>query len=507
MGKLIDKKTTVLKVLKNEDGSTTITPEQQKFIDEFVSESVTDDCPACDGDGIVGTEYCNVCWGKRKFTYHTELRIVALPKDELIQIEFNALEGPEVDEFKLANQDYMFFTGTEAEWKNIPEDIKAISVDSNGKVQYYSSVSGIYSRYDDEHSKLDKYIGGQYWYFGTSLDGLDITEKHQELKLVVKENHRGIFYRPDAQRMVLDFNEPFDWGIFPKAVKKLFVTFGGMNINSHTIEIEAGSSGIYLRDDNVVWGEGGRTNVDEEFKINLCVPWVDDGTGEYPTHPESVISRKYNEMNLEFRNIPYETVVFKLPLDRSKPVAAIDLERANEERCESINRHTRPIRSDMTFGRYPFKYSRGGAKHEVEVWLLENSRLRGARYEITEDLEIDVFGDISVGKDRETSLKHKFRNVHGKFKLIGNDYTDLGNLPKSCTHLMISHSKSLKRLEVPNTEVSSGELYVQFMNLESVGKLHSSIKKIRRGYVEWENVKMGRNKGVEVEYYYDQYGW
>jgi len=512
MGKLIDKKVTTINVLKDDDGRTVITPEQQEIISNFKSRSITEECPACDGDGVCGGDYCDVCHGRGKFTYYTELKIIPLSKLEMTQLKFNELKGAELAAFKKENADQLFFSGENKDWKKIPKDIKAITIDSNGKIGFYSGVSGIYRRYDDEHTEHKKYKGGQYWYYGTSLPGLDITDKHKDLKILVKKERtcEQVFYRPGEERIVLDFEKPFDWRIFPPAVTKLFVAFGDMNITNHELTVVAGSEEIYLRNDNVIWGYDGRTHVDKSFDIDLCRPWINDGTNAYPVRKDSMNEVGFNNMNLELRNIPLRTDVFELPKDRSKPVAAIKLKTLYNELTSRINETTRLISERLTVGPYHFWYPEGSKEHEIEYWLLTNATHIGGAYEITQneetgEYEIDVEGDVRMQKRNGelSELKYKFGFVQGTFTFLGENIESLKNLPSKCYVLIISHSKSLKRIEVPATEVTWGILRLQFLKkIEYIGNLHSSITNIDYYVLDnLENIEFDKKcAGLEIKY-------
>lgn len=494
------KEAIVIRALKNSKGKIVFTEEQRYQIKNFKSQTITEECPACEGEGyfdgltLCGSEVCTQCKGKKVFSYDTILKIETLTRDEFLQLEFSNLKDKkQIDAFLKSNPKLSTFTGNEKDWLNIPKDINAISVDSKGLIEFYSGVSGIYSRYDDAHSNSKKYDGGQYWYFGSSLPGLNITKKHKNFNLVIGklESQEKIFYRPSIKRTVLDFSKPFDWRMFPDACTKLFITFGGMDIKSHGVEIEVGSKNIFLRDDNVVWGENGRNNVDEEFKIDLCREWINDGTNSYPIRKEagfkgSSAKKGFNEMNLELRNIPLETVVYELPKDRSKPIAISELKKSDKEKCAKINKNIRPINDWLTISKYPFKYPEG-PKHEIEYWLLSNTKgLKG--YVITDDLKIDIDGNIRVQKDNENKIKYKFGIVTGEFTLLADSYSSLENLPDSCKTLLISHSKKMIDVTVFNTVVTSGILKLQFLdNLKTIGKLHKSINKIQHAYLE--NIK------------------
>lgn len=349
MGKLIDKKAETLYVLLDKNGNSIITPEQQKVIDNFKVETIKAECPACDGDGHIEGQYCDVCRGKRTFTYHTELKIVPLTQDELNILELNQLKGAAKTEFIKKNK-IQFFEGTELDWNKIPSEIKTIAVDSRGKVFFYSSVSGIYNRYDDEHTENIKHRGGQYWYYGSSLPNLDITLKYPSLK-IASEYSNKIFYRPDAKKVILDFKKEIDWRYFPENCTKLFITFGGMNNVSQEIHIVVGSDEMYLRNDNVVWGYGGRTEVDECFDINLCAYYINDGTNEYP-HFKSKKEIGTNEMNFHLKNIPYKTVIYELPKDRSKKLKISELKKLDIELCKKINSRKRLIKEHLTLGKF-----------------------------------------------------------------------------------------------------------------------------------------------------------
>ena len=484
MSKLIDKEVTVLNVLKDENGNSIITPEQQLFIDNFKSGGVTEECPACEGEGICGCEYCDVCHGKKTFTYYRVLKIEAISKEAMDQLTFGKLKGKDAKKFLETNTDKIVFNGTVKDWKNIPKEINAISIDSKGKIKYYSGVSGIYDLYDDEHSISNKYKGGQYWYYGTAKEGLDITDKYKDIKLLVKANFQhNIYYRHKIKRTVLDFEKPFDWSIFPKACTQLFISFGSINIKDQSIDIVVGSNDIYLRDDNVIWGHDGRNHVDMKFDINLCREWINDGTEAYPVFKSNMTKIGYNEMNIELRNIPYKTVVYELPKDRSKPVAVNDLKTLKDELCLRINEHTRRINDSMTVAQYPFWYPKG-PQHEVEYWLLTNMVTIGA-YEITEDLVINAEGDVRIQNNEATELKYKFGFVEGKFTLLGKNYKSLKNLPDECNKLVISHSEKIKDVTVNKTNVKSGIVKIQFLNnLKSIGKMHDSIKKLEYMYID-----------------------
>ena len=487
MGKLITKQTTVLNVLRDEKGNTIITPEQQKFIDNFDSRSITEECPACDGDGVCGGDYCDVCWGKGKFTYHTELKIVPLSKDQMLQLELGNLKGDSIEKFKKDNPEQVVFTGTISEWKQIPSDINAISVDSKGKICYYSDVSGIYSLYDDEHTKGSKHKGGQYWYYGTSIEGLDITDKYKDLKILIKSSHTSIFYRPKIKRIVLDFKKPFDWSIFPKAVDKLFIAFGDMNITNQTISIVAGSKEIYLRDDNVIWGHGGRNHVDQSFDIDLCREWINDGTDAYPVRKEDLKKIGHNEMNIELKNIPYKTVVYELPKDRSVPVPVSKLKLAFVDECKNINKKTRPVKDHLTLAQYQLVH-KDGIKREVELWLLGNVRIEGD-YEILDSKKygiiINATGDVRVQSDKDKEIKYKFGTVKGVFTLLGDNYDSLKNIPDECKELVISHSSKLTAISIPKVKINNGILRLNFMkSIKKIDKLDDSVKSIRYAYLE-----------------------
>lgn len=489
MGKLIDKKVTVVNVLRDDNGNTVITPAQQAIIDGFRSRSITEECPACDGDGVVGGEYCDICDGRKKFTYYTELKIVPLSSREMLQLEFNSLTGNKLEAFKKKNKTQSFFTGTKADWAGIPEDIMAISIDSRGIVKYYSGVSGIYSMYDDEHTADKSHKGGQYWHYGTSLPGLDISDKHKDLNVLVKTKRRTeIFYRPGAKKIVLDFKKPFDWNVFPPACTKLFVAFGGIGMRNQELDLCVGSDEMYLRDDNVIWGYGGRTNIDKNFNINLIRSWIDDKTDAYPVGTDKTLD--HNEMNFELRNIPYETMVLEIPKDRKNPIAPLDLKRLDVKLCARINAYKRHITSTLTDAQYPFKYKRNVKKFKIEHWLLSNCDSFVGDYSIGSDMKINIVGDIRIHKDGVKAMSHKFGEVSGIFTLIGKDYESLKNLPDKCKGLVISHSDKMKDVSVTKTIISSGTLKLQFLGkLSTIGKMHDSIKRIRYEFVDMKDVE------------------
>jgi hypothetical protein len=503
MGKLIDKQVTVINVLKDDNGNTVITPEQQAVIDNFKSQSITEECPACDGDGVCGGDYCDVCNGRRKFTYYTELKIVALSAKEMMQLQFRELKGKELEAFKKKNKKQKFFTGEKSDWDFVPKDIMALSIDSRGKVQYYSGASGIYQMYDDEHTNTNKsHKGGQYWYYGTSLPGLDITDKHKGLDLLVKsEHHTGIFYRPGAEKIVLDFEKPFDWKIFPPACTQLFVAFGAMNIESHELHVSVGSDCMYLRDDNVVWGYGGRNHIDKDFDIDLIRPWIDDGTNAYPIRKDKPAGTE-NEMNFILKNIPYETMILKIPKDRKKPIAPLQLERLDEKKCARINSYKRRLSDFLTEAQYPFKYKKNAKKLAIERWLMANCNSFVGDYTIGADMKINIDGNIRIQKDGVSKIKHKFGEVTGVFTLLGRDYSSLENLPEKCKGLVISHSEKMKKVSVTKTTVTSGTIKLQFLkNLSDIGKMHDSIKNIKYEFVEMKDVEFDEDStNLKISY-------
>jgi len=501
MGKLIDRKVTTVYVLRDDKGNSIITPAQQLQIDNFRGGAVTEDCPACDGDGCCGGDYCDVCWGKGKFTYTKELNIVPLPPKEYRQTMLRELTGKELKQFLKDNpgpETQIVFTGKE--WDKIPQDIKAITVCSRGTVNFYSGVSGIYRRYDDEHTRDKRHKGGQRWYFGSSLPGLDITDKHKDLDILVhggRSFDERIFYRPGEKPAVLDFEKPFDFRYFPDAVTRLFVTFGGMNVAEHTIDVVAGSNCMYLRQDNVVWGYGGRNHIDKEFNINLCADYINDKTGAYPVRKSYPTTRDCNEMNLELRNIPYTTVVLVLPADRSRPVVPNTLKRDTVAICNKINTRVRPIDTRFTIAKYPFKYS--DARQKAEQWLLEHV-VSGEHFSYSiEGDRIDIDGSVCFSGKRADVRKvpYRFNEVTGTFTILGHSNASRKDivksiddlLPSKCGKLVLTHFRDLKDVSVLNTKVTSGVLRLQFMDgLRTFGKQHKSIKTLDYYQVNVEKV-------------------
>jgi hypothetical protein len=489
---LITKKTTTINVLQDENGNTIITPEQQKQINEFQSKSVTEECPACDGDGVVGCEYCDVCGGGGKFSYHTELRIVPIEAKKLRQMELAGVRNKEDLDILMLNMNSShkkMYEGSivfesEKSWDLIPEEINAISVDSRGEVRFYSHVSGIYSMYDDNHTRDSRHVGGQRWYFGTSKDGLDITEKYKDLDLIIPGvGHTALIYRPGIKPVVMDFDKPFDWSIFPKNATKLFVAFGDMDITNQEIDVRVTSNEMYLRDDNVIWGHGGRNHVDKCYDIRLCTHYIADGTGEYPVRKGE--KKSCNEMNIHLKNIPYETVVYHIPYDRSFKIAPRDLKTLDDKKCEGLNRFVRPIRKDYTSSKYPFKYS--GKKRSIEKWMLEHIRPGVFDYVIDNNGVINIDGDINMRN--VDKLKHKFGVVTGKFDVLSDVLESLDNFPNSCASLSISLSKVLTSIDVRNIDIRSGFVKLSFMKLKDL-KLPSNVKKVKYFH-------LGDDDGVE----------
>lgn len=64
-----------IKGKKNEDGSVTLTKSQLKQVNNYRNEDYEEECPACEGTGVVGCDYCDVCWGKRKVTVKRRIKI------------------------------------------------------------------------------------------------------------------------------------------------------------------------------------------------------------------------------------------------------------------------------------------------------------------------------------------------------------------------------------------------------------------------------------------------
>lgn len=499
MSKLIEKQLTTIYVPENEDGTYTLDKKQKKLIDGLKLGLTTEECPACDGDGILDCEYCSVCRGKGTFTYTKQLDIRPLKKKEWHRYQLLNLRGAALAKYIRDNpeQQQLLFTDKPADWRKIPAAVQAISVCSRGEVRLYSSPSGIYTRYDDEHSTCKQHKGDQHWYFGTSLPGLDITAEHEHLNIVVAGKSQALsqalFIRPGAKKAVLDFDKPFDWRYFPPAVTKLLVTFGDMNVQNQTIRIAAGSKEIYLREDNVISGLRGRTNWDKSFNIYLVNFWVDDGTDAYP-RPVDTSGVSTNEMNFEFRNIPYKTVVYELPANRRKKVAPNQLRQLNVEDCADINRHTRPISDSYTVAQYPFKYS--DKRRAAEEWLLRHCGSfseEGYAYTINGKNEISIDGSIRYNGG-SAKKPYRFINVTGTFAVFGQTHhrgvtavPDLAAvLPKKCGELVISHfGKDLTDITVGDTEVTSGVLRLQFIDgLKTFGKAHKSINTMHYLYVD-----------------------
>lgn len=425
MSEIRDVEVTEYFVEEDAKGNLIIDKETARLIENFKAEFITEECPACDGDGHIGGEYCPVC-ENGTVSYRTELRITPISKKDKFLMDINKL--PEEEKIEKAKKNgFIILDGSDESWENIPQEIKAISRDSRGKIEFYSGVSGIYERYDDEHSE-NKKIRSQYWYYGTALKGLNITKKYNNLNVVVlSQKHIKIYYRNNCDRIVLDFKSKkgFDWSIFPNSVTKLFVVFGGMNIRDQEISIQVTNSQGYLRDDNVCYGTESR----DAKEMNLVKYWIDDDTNEYPIRTSGSAwgaTKGNNEMNIHFKNIPLKTVVYELPKDRSIKVPVSKLKLLYVDLCDKINKTPRPISDGFTLPHYNFKYN-DAKRREIELWILKNFFPKS--YEIFDDLSIGFTGRFYIGKEFPDVIPYKMRYVDGEMFIHSKILKSTKNFP------------------------------------------------------------------------------
>ena len=61
------------------DGSYKMTDKEQAYFEMSKKKSVkiAETCPACSGEGIVGTDYCSVCWGKELIEKSVKVEVVS----------------------------------------------------------------------------------------------------------------------------------------------------------------------------------------------------------------------------------------------------------------------------------------------------------------------------------------------------------------------------------------------------------------------------------------------
>jgi hypothetical protein len=417
-------------VEKDSKGNLIIDKKTAKLIEEFKAEVITEECPACDGDGFIvdcrgrSDDFCPTCMGKGKISYSTQLKITPISTyDKMLMDIYNMPKNKKIETAK--NNGFLIFNGSDKSWENIPKEIKAISKDSRGITEFYSGVSGIYERYDDELSNNPK-VKSQYWYFGTALKNLNITKKHKNLKIIIDSNkNTEIFYRKNSEKIILDFESKkgFNWSIFPDSITKLFVIFGDMNFKDQRIHIYATSDKGYLREDNVCWGRESRN----EQEIGLLVSWIDDGTNEYPVENRYLSSNcKYNEMNIHFKNIPLKTIVYELPKDRSKKIPVSELKLLYTNLCGILNKHVRKISNSLTLPRYPFKYQDEKRK-EIELWILKTQFV--VDYEIFEDLSIGITGRFFIGEESPDEIPYKIRYVNGEMFIHSKKLKSKKNFP------------------------------------------------------------------------------
>ena len=72
---------TVINVKLDDKGNTILTPSQVKEIEKFDGADTDEECPACDGDGNVGGDICDVCGGTGRISRRSTIIFKANGKE------------------------------------------------------------------------------------------------------------------------------------------------------------------------------------------------------------------------------------------------------------------------------------------------------------------------------------------------------------------------------------------------------------------------------------------
>jgi hypothetical protein len=88
------KKTLYLYVHRKKDGHLKMTEEEQRMYrhkDEKVKHMI--DCPACKKIGVIGTEYCSVCWGALYVSVTSVVRVVECDRKTYLKLRDSNVKG------------------------------------------------------------------------------------------------------------------------------------------------------------------------------------------------------------------------------------------------------------------------------------------------------------------------------------------------------------------------------------------------------------------------------
>lgn len=89
-------------------------------------------------------------------------------------------------------------------------------------------------------------------------------------------------------------------------------------------------------------------------------------------------------------------------------------------------------------------------KREVELWLLLN---KVNKYVVNDDLSVEVFDSVNLGKLSLEELPIKFTTIHGNFVVENNSLTNYKNFPDLVNGHLNMFGNKIKTIDGFNTIV------------------------------------------------------